>query len=69
VWEGKVGLGGRAEFVDSVDLIVEHDLLFDWERIDQVADRLTRVLVAVVDGAKTLRLPRRRHATTLHPGP
>ena len=57
--EGKVGLVRCAEFVDAVDLIVEHHLLLDREHVDEVADRLEPVRGAVVDGVKTLRIVRR----------
>jgi hypothetical protein len=46
-------------------LIVERDLLFDRESVDEVADRLTAVRGAIVDGAKALRLAGRRQADTL----
>jgi len=58
--KGKIRLRSRAELVDAVDLIVEPDLLFDRQRINEVADRLTPIRGTVVDGAKTFRIASRR---------
>ena len=64
--KGKIRLRSRAELVDAVYLVVEHDLLSDRQRINEVADRLAPIGGAVVGGAKSCRIASRRHATTLH---